>query len=313
MNIPDESEFIKNHEVTHDEVYFEKVITPLCAAIHNYPFELIKEVFAKEKHYIKTINVKKEPEKIEAWNFFSPYRYLLIDISLEEITYDAIRFDDLPKEKKISLEKELSVKADELIKKYGKHRYSAVIDRTEYAMNEFTEICLRLNPLGYFKEYLKIGVVESYQQETDTLAGGVLVKLIDKQDPLNLYDNAKVQEEKINNTFKEIREKSETCSSCKDVKEILKIQTEGMKTFFKSFREVLEAYFTYCGLRSVLGNTNLDLTPVGTSVAFFKERKGDTHSFIGSGRLISVLPSIKDSDSPQTFSDYLATLANTKN
>ena len=149
---------MKNHEITHDETYFEKVITPLCSAIHNYPFELRREVFAEEKHYIKIIDVKKEPEKINLKNLYSKSINLLITISLEEITYDSINLNDLTKERKISIEKILSEKADELIKKYGKHRYSAVVDRTEYAMNEFTEICLRLNPLGYFKDYLKIGV-----------------------------------------------------------------------------------------------------------------------------------------------------------
>ncbi|HIH31583.1 TPA: hypothetical protein HA235_02645 [Candidatus Woesearchaeota archaeon] len=306
-------EFMKNHEITHDETYFEKVITPLCSAIHNYPFELRREVFAEEKHYIKIIDVKKEPEKINLKNLYSKSINLLITISLEEITYDSINLNDLTKERKISIEKILSEKADELIKKYGKHRYSAVVDRTEYAMNEFTEICLRLNPLGYFKDYLKIGVVESYQQETDLLAEGVLVKLIDKQDPIHLYDKAKIQQEKIDNTFKEIREKSKECHNNDDIKEMLNAQKEGLEIFFKSFREILEANSAYYDMRCVLTNSNLDLTPIGTTVAFFKERKGDTHSFIGSGKLISILPSIKNSASPQTFSDYLTILADTKN
>ena len=286
MNIPEISSFNKGMENASEDDYFSKVISPLCYAIKAYPFNLLQNIFSEEECITEELSMRKKEDKkrIQSLMMFNPYFNLLCELSNEKAVFRLANLPELPEERKLSLEAQIASRAVELTERYSTHKYYALHRATDDALDAFTEICLRLNPKGHFKEYLKIGIVEALPKDNDYQQGGVQVRLLEGQDPFKAHAEQKKLEERTDELHRKSSEQTEPGA-------MLTSEMTETRSSLDLLKKMIENITAYSKIRCMLTNSAQEVTPVNTTVAFFPERRGNENNWISTGRLISVFPS----------------------
>ena len=250
------------------EEFVTKINKDLCYDVGNYPNYLIPEIFSKELKEID-LNIQKGQNT-------APF---ILQLSMEE---------------RVSLEKRISTKAEELLKTY-KNNSEAVKYHLSRAMDYFTEICLKLNPNGYFKNDLRLGIVENYDNGSDShnpftyQISGVRVRLIEKQEIQKPY---KEHEEaiKILNELENRNLSNSESNAYNLIENIHELNITRLNWFDKLIKESA----SYGDIRAMLINSSLDITPINTTVSFFYSALKADKGWIRPGYLISILPSQKE-------------------